>query len=269
MRKKIVNSMALLCGIVFLAGMPVYAETAGNVTDGAELLTDTEESALSESISALEEKTGWDIFAVSTAYAEGKSAEAYADDFFDMNTEETASGVVLLIDMDNREVYISTCGEAICYLTDSRIEALLDDCYSEVVDEEYFDCFETMLYDVEYYYDKGIPEGQYTYDTETGEVVRHRELTVTEIAAVFVAAIVAGAAFFAITVGKYRLKFGTDKYDFHKNGHVKITHRQDHLVNVTHSQHRIESSSSGGGGGRSSTHTSSGGRSHGGGGRSF
>ncbi len=275
MRKKIVNSIALFLGVVFLAGMPVYAaaDEAGNVFDDASLLTEAEIVTLSDEISTLETKTGWDIFVVSTADAEGKSTIAYADDFFDMRTEENASGVVLIIDMDNREVYISTGGAAIRYLTDSRLDAILDDCYDEVLEEDYFGCFETMLYDVEYYYDKGIQEGQYNYDVETGEVSRYHGLSLMEVATALIAAIVAGAAFFVITVGKYRLKFNTDKYDFHKYGRVHITNSQDQLVNVTHSQHRIQSSSGGGGShgssGRSSTHRSSSGRSHGGRGRSF
>ena len=274
MRKKIINSVMLFLGVVLFVGMPVYAatETAENVTDGADLLTDEEETVLSEEVSELEAKTGWDIFVVTTADAEGKSATAYADDFFDENTAEDASGVVLLIDMDNREVYISTCGESIRYLTDKRQDAIFDECYDEVVDAEYFSCFGTMLYDVEYYYDKGIEEGQYNYDTETGERSYYHGISLMELAGALIIAVIVGVVFYVFIVGKYRLKFNTDKYDYHKYGKVNLTHRQDQLVNVTHTQRRIQSSSGGGGShssGRSSTHRSSSGRSHGGSGRKF
>ena len=67
------------------------------------------------------EESGWNVYAVTTDDAQGKSATAYADDFFDEHSTEQEDGVALLIDMDNREITISTCGIAIRYLTDSRI----------------------------------------------------------------------------------------------------------------------------------------------------
>lgn len=273
MRNKITSSVILFFMMAFLTINPVYAssEPVQKVWDAAALLSETEAVTLTEEIVLLEEKTGWEIFAVSTEDAEGKSARAYADDFFDANTAEDASGVVLLIDMDNREVYISTCGEAIRYLTDTKLEHMLDNCYGYVADAEYFSCFESMVKDVDYYYTGGIQEGQYNYDVETKEVSRYHGISILEAAGAFIAAIVAAVIFFVVVIGKYRLKFRTDQYDFHRYGSVQLTNTEDRLVNVTHTKHRIQSSSSGGGSssGRSSTHHSSSGRSHGGSGRKF
>ena len=276
------NRMKKYCGLmaaVLMLGcgsssvISVKAAQEGNVYDYASLLTDSEMQSLNEDIEALEEESGWNVYAVTTNDAEGKSAVAYADDFFDSHSSEQEDGVALLIDMDNREITISTGGEAIRYLTDSRIDSILDDAYTDISDGRYGACFETMLDGVTGYYHAGIPDGQYNYDTETGEISVHRELAITELLIALAVAIGAGALVYGIVVGKYRLKFNTDRYDFRKNGRVKLIVKEDNFINqtVTH-RHIPKQTSSGGGGGssnRSSTHRSSSGRSHGGGSRKF
>lgn len=276
------NRMKKYCGLmaaVLMLGcgsssvISVKAAQEGNVYDYASLLTDSEMQSLNEDIEALEEESGWNVYAVTTNDAESKSAVAYADDFFDSHSSEQEDGVALLIDMDNREITISTGGEAIRYLTDSRIDSILDDAYTDISDGRYGACFETMLDGVTGYYHAGIPDGQYNYDTETGEISVHRELAITELLIALAVAIGAGALVYGIVVGKYRLKFNTDRYDFRNNGRVKLIVKEDNFINqtVTH-RHIPKQTSSGGGGGssnRSSTHRSSSGRSHGGGSRKF
>ena len=54
------------------------------------------------------------------------------DDFYDehdFGIGSRRSGALLLIDMDNREAYISTKGYAITLYSDARIEAMLDDTF--------------------------------------------------------------------------------------------------------------------------------------------
>lgn len=103
--------------------------------------------------------------------------------------------MVFLIDMDNREVTISTAGEAIYYLNDDRIDDILDNCYDYVVDGEYASCFSSMLSDAEYYYEVGVPSDAYTYDEETGEIHYYHVLTLGEI---LFAVVLAAAVFAAV-----------------------------------------------------------------------
>ena len=256
------------------SAISVEAAQEGNVYDYASLLTDSEIESLNEDIAALEAESGWNVYAVTTNDAEGKSAVAYADDFFDSHSPEQEDGVALLIDMDNREITISTCGDAIRYLTDSRIDYILDDAYTDISNGRYGDCLETMLDGVTDYYHAGIPNGQYNYDTETGAVSVHRKITIVEFLIALAVAVGVGLVIYGGVVGKYRLKFNTYKYDFRKNGHVKLNIKDDSFINqtVTHRHIPRQTSSGGGGGhssGRSSTHRSSSGRSHGGGSRKF
>lgn len=268
-------ALSVVTALTLFAAVPVYANTYEAVYDDAGLLSDEEQQALSEAVTGVEQTTGWEIFAVTTDDAQGKTTREYADDFYDTNAAGD-DGIVFLIDMDNREVTISTAGEAIYYLNDDRIDNILDNCYGYVVDGEYAECFSSMLNDAEAYYDKGIPSNAHTYDEETGKVHYYHVLTAGEILfSVVLAAAVFAAIFFGIT-GKYRLKFGGGyQYDYHAFGKVNLSNQEDRFVNEVVTHRRIQTSSSGGssGGsshsGRSTVHHSSSGRSHGGGSRKF
>ncbi len=277
MRRRIRAFFFVFLLIITLGSVSVCAaeESADgrNVYDDAGLLTQSEQKAVEEQILALKEASGWNIFAVTTSDTGGKSTMAFADDFFDEHSPEQEDGVAVVIDMDNRQIYISTCGIAIRYLTDERIERILDDAYGEITDGEYKACLSVMLDGVERYYEDGIPSGQYNYDTETGKVSRYRSITLVEFLAALALGILCSVIVWLSVVGKYRLKSPTFHYDFRGNGHLDLRVREDRFINQTLTHRRIPKETSGGGGhssaGRSSTHTSSSGRSHGGGGRSF
>lgn len=276
MRKKIKGILLLLTMITLLGGTTVMAAQEENVYDDAGLLSAEEISTINTQIRNMKEKTGWNIYAVTTDNAGGKSATAYADDFFDEYSPEQEDGVAVLIDMDNREITISTCGEAIRYLTDSRIESILDDAYGDVSNGAYGACIETMLNGVSAAYDRGIPGGQYNYDTDTGRISPHYGYSWQAVLLVILLALATGIVIYVVVIGKYRMHFGNYKYDFRENGTLNLRVREDRFVNEVTTHRRIETQSSSGGGsrghsssGRSSTHHSSSGRSHGGGSRKF
>lgn len=272
MRK--VATLFLMVGAL-LTGNTVMAAQLGNVYDDAGLLSESEMLAVDEKIVSIMEETGWNVYAVTTNDAGGKSATAYADDFFDAHSPEQEDGVAVLIDMDNREITISTCGEAIRYLTDGRIEETLDEAYYDVSDGAYGDCLMTMLDGVDYAYDAGIPSGQYNYDIQTGEVSVYRSITWVEALGAAGLAVAVGVIIYVVVVGRYRLKFGAYQYDFRDNSNVALREKEDRFVHETTTHRRIPRQTSSGGSssrsssGRSSTHRSSSGRSHGGGSRKF
>lgn len=273
MVKKVKKTLLFLSLFLALGGSSVYASEESNVYDDAGLLTESEIASLNDKIETLETESGWNVYAVTTADAEGKTATAYADDFFDTHSPEQEDGVALLIDMDNREITISTCGEAIRYLTDARIDSILDDAYTDVSNGDYGDCLITMVDGVERYYQKGISEGQYNYDTETGEISRYHVLTPIEIGTTVVVALLCALIIYFSITSSYKMRTGTYQYAFRENSTVNLRVKQDRFVNETVTHRRIQQSSSGGGSsshsGRSSTHHSSSGRSHGGGSRKF
>lgn len=269
----------VLCLYISLfAAMHVSAET-DYVYDEADLLTEEEEAKLQEYSERFLEEWDMNFLVVTTNDALGKSSMAYADDFYDEFFPESdqEDGVLYLIDMDNREIYLSTCGMASRYLTDDRIDYILDAAYNYVADGDYYGTFVAFFDETDYYLDQGIPSDQYHYDTETGKRDDYHDsakhITLTEVLVAFIAALAAAGGTAGFIVAKYQLKFEDFHYGAYTDSHLQLSVKSDQLVNRFVTQRRIPqnngSSGGGSGGSRSSVHHSSSGRSHGGGGRKF
>lgn len=268
------NLILLGLTALLLAGMPVNGEEK-NVYDQADLLSAEEEEQLQLMAESYEEEWNMNFLAVTTEDAQGKSSMEYADDFYDacFPEQEEEDGVLFLIDMDHREIYLFTSGDAIRYLTDSRIDRILDDAFEKVADEEYYGTFLAFFERTEFYLEQGIPSGQYNYDTETGEIDRYqkpKQITAVELIVALAAALAAAVGTAAWIVGKYQLKFEDFHYDAYTDSDVRMSVKEDRLVNTFVTHRRIpQNNGSSGGGSSSSVHRSSSGRSHGGGGRKF
>lgn len=279
MRKlRVIMTVMFLCAGLF-GTMEAFAES-DYVYDYADLLTTEEEAELQSYAEAFTANWNMNFLVVTTDDAEGKSSMAYADDFYDARFPEDTEedGILYLIDMDNREIYLSTCGNAIRYLTDSRIDHILDEAFYYVADGDYYGTFVTFFDETEDYLNQGIPSDQYNYDTETGErdyyydsYEEPKRITLTEIVIALVAALAVAGGTAGFITAKYQLKFEDFHYDAYTDSDLQLSVKQDQLINkfVTHRRIPKNNGSSGGGGSRSSVHRSSSGRSHGGGGRKF
>lgn len=275
---KIGKRICILCMLAFLlAGSLSMAVRAENlqVTDMAGILEEEEIQSLKEEIIRLEEATGWDVMAATTEDAEGLDTRTFGELLFERNCT-CDDGIVCLIDMGNREFRLLTFGQAIYYLTDSRIDDILDAAEERIHDQDYEGCLRAMVEGAERAYEQGIPEGQYTYDEDTGKIVRYRKprrITWVEALVAIVAALAAGGITAAAILGKYRLKWGGYEYSCRENGRVDLEVSKDTLVNqvVTHRHipKNPPKSSGTGGGSRSTVHRGGGGRVSGGGGRKF
>lgn len=107
-------------------------EDSAWIFDNADLFNDEEEQKLAVSIGKAEMEMGMDMVIVTADDAGGKDSQEFADDFYDeggFGTGDDYSGVLFLIDMDNRELTISTSGKMIDILTDERIDTILDRIY--------------------------------------------------------------------------------------------------------------------------------------------
>ena len=166
----------LLAGTAFAAaGEDAYqmaegTESYADVYDMADLFTDEEEKQLSEQAQVLSDTMKMEAVIVTTE-ENSDSAQVFADGFYmegGFGTGSDQSGILFLIDMDNRELYISTNGQMIRYMTDSRINDVLDDVYNYAADADYYGAAAAFLTDTEKCYSNGISRDQYNYDTETG-----------------------------------------------------------------------------------------------------
>lgn len=288
----------LICTFLVMGSMAVWADQTGAVSgqprvfDQAGLFSETEIIQLEEKIAQCRKSTKMDVVIVS-AYADGeRSAEEYADDYYDyggFGVGKKASGVLLLYYMDGPgqpggECYISTTGTMINMLTDERIESILDDVYGDLGNRDFAGATEHFLEDVKAYVKEGVESGQYTYDRDTGEIVRYHSIRLYEVAiAMVIAGILAGSVCLDIKK-RYAMKQSSREVSnslqaYRADCAFHFSVAGDKMVNkYVRSVPIPRNTSSGSGGrghsgsssaGRSTIHTSSSGSSHGGGGRRF
>ena len=282
-----------LCFTSFAAEVKVY--------DFANLFTLDELDKLEKGATSLAEIYQMDVGIVTTDDANGKSAMAYADDFYDENDFGYGSdkdGLLLLIDMDNREIYISTCGSGIQYFTDLRISNMLDSAYNYISNGDYYGTATDFLRQVKFYLDKGIPSNQNTtdrpfsdpredYNNPYMQEVKppHKPFTTSSGAPLNTQSIILSVVISLIGALIIAIVICTAVHYSYKNPHnatpqtrpddlsVHYTQREDRFVTSHTSRVKIQTNTNSrgglGGSGRSSTHHSSSGRSHGGGGRKF
>lgn len=244
------------------------------VFDQADLLNEDQEERLESRAEELKDEWEMNFLLVTTEDAQGKESQEYADDFcmdhgfYDNGARGTAA---LLIDMDNRNVWVSTSGDMIYYLTDARIEDVIDAGYEQLRAGDYEACFANMLDRTGEYLDAGIEDDQYTYDAETGRIVRYRSIEPFEMWLAILIALAAAVGSCVWVIGSYRMKWGAYQYPYREKGRLKLDVERDVFTNQVVTTRRIpkDPPPSDGGGSVSSTHTSSGGGKFGGGGRSF
>ena len=288
----------LICTFLVMGSMAVWADQTGAVSgqprvfDQTGLFSETEIIQLEEKIVQCRKSTKMDVVIVS-AYADGeRSAEEYADDYYDyggFGVGKKASGVLLLYYMDGPgqpggECYISTAGTMINMLTDERIESILDDVYGDLGNRDFAGATEHFLEDVKAYVKEGVESGQYTYNRDTGEIVRYHSIRLYEVAiAMVIAGILAGSVCLDIKK-RYAMKQSSREVSnslqaYRADCAFCFSVAGDKMINkYVRSIPIPRNTSSGSGGrghsgsssaGRSTIHTSSSGRSHGGGGRRF
>jgi len=144
------------------------SEKGSLVIDQAGSFSAEEARELEQDAALLGKQYDMDIVIVTTNDAGGKTAQAYADDFFDHHgygVGDDYSGILFLIDYDNREVYISTAGMAVRYLTDYRLESILDDVIvGGMADDNPFGATRAFLSATSRYLKAGIPDSQITVE---------------------------------------------------------------------------------------------------------
>ena len=240
------------------------------VYDFANLLDENEEKLILNSINEFISKYDMDMVIVTIDSNPRYSAQKFSDDFYDYNSfgkNKTRDGLLFIIDLDTRNFYISTTGEAIRVFSDDRIESILD--YSEpyMKDGSYYEAISSFVQWSSSYAKKGVPESnKNSYIDDNGNIVYYTKINY--LLSVFISGII---TFIVITILVNRnkmIKRASNANLYLDKSSLNITSRNDAFL-TTHTTSVSLSSSSGGSGHGSSTHSSSSGSSHGGGGRSF
>ena len=271
--KKIVSRISMVLMIMIIC-IPLTGKVNAElkrVVDKAALFSSEEIISLENSISEISNEYEMDIVIVTTDDVEGKSSRDYADDFFDYEgygLGNDNSGILMLINMEDREVYLSTSGKGINYFNDNRIESILDDVYSHLSDGDYFKSSEVFLSSTKRFLESGVPSNQYTVD-ENGNRVEESEDIAGRIGMAILIALVVSSVVCGIVIFNYRKPTAVAEESYIDRSSIKFTKRSDRFITSHTTSRKIPKNNNNSSGGASTTHTSSSGNSHGGGGRSF
>jgi len=136
--KKIIS---ITLALFFVLSFAVLAYAYDNfVDDSAMLFSSDETSEITDCVESFSLETGYSLAVVTTDDSMGKSSDEYADDYLDDLIDNqcwSEDSMLFLIDMDNREIYISTTGSAMDSYDSFQIDNIIDSGYSELVQGNY------------------------------------------------------------------------------------------------------------------------------------
>lgn len=287
----------------------IVYEEGKRVYDYAKLLSDYEEEKLKERALQVENAVKAEVYILTTNDTDGKSSMEYADDFGDNGAFgyecEYGTYIVMLINMDEREVWISTSGKAEEYFSEYRIEHTLDAVFEYLPDGNYYEACHAYINEVEQFMADGSPsvddeydfpayddndDGYFYYDDDYyddtyddddyyyDDVYRGKDKGVKDIIfpALVISSVVSGIVL-AVLIGSNSTRMTAGSRTYMAQEGIRVHAKEDVFTHTTTVKRRIDTdgggSRSGGGGSRHSGggghHRSSSGHSHGGGGRRF
>lgn len=264
--------------LLMLALSLSFAAADAQVADNANLFTEGEISQITDICDRIEQKYQVDMFVLTSNDVPDGQTQSYADDYYDehgLGIGDDNAGMLYLMDMNNRECYISTCGVMIDYITDDREEGIFDAGREKMVSGQYGRSVILSLQQTERYLSQGRERGQFRFDEETGEryTLLYNPLTSTEKIVAAAAGLIVMIVFITSISRAYNLKNSTYSYDLNDLSGITLSRNdvrflREHVTRVKRSDPHAHP----GGGpshGGSGTHRSSSGHTHGGGGRSF
>ena len=288
-------SVFLLMLVLFLS----FAAADAQVADNANLFTESEISQITAICDQIEQTYQVDMFVLTSNDIPEGQTQSYADDYYDehgFGIGDDNAGMLYLIDMNNRECYISTCGIMIDYITDDREEGIFDAGWDEMTNGQYGRSVILSLQQTERYLSQGRETVQYHYDEReqyhydeksgafyTSDIDPYSCLSGTEFLVAAAAGLIVMIVFITSISRAYNLKNSTYSYDLNDLSGITLSRNDVHFLreHVTRVKHSDPHDRPGGGPshggpshggpshGGSSVHHSSGGHMHGGGGRRF
>lgn len=277
------NVISLLLVLLILVGLSLNVSAVSDlalVVDNAGLLSTQEQAALEDKARSLGTEYGMDIVILTVDRLDGKRPQNYADDYYD-NHGYGDNGILFLLAMEERDWYISTCGDAIYALTDYGIQKLGDTVIPYLSDGDYYNGFDAYLNALPYYLESfqsgaavdGYADysGDYYHGDQETIVHSQQKRSPNILLSLVIGVVVAAVSVLIMRASMNTKRIQYSASDYMNPGSFHLRTQQDIFLysNVTKVRRQENNNSSGGGGGGSSVHTSSSGRSHGGGGGKF
>lgn len=142
MKKFLASLTAFLLVIIMV--MPVMAddipEKYGHVVDGADILSDSEESKLTNLLDEISDRYDLDVVILTADGCGRYTSEEFAEDFYDYNGYKR-DGIILFLDMEKRNLTMSGCGYGIHAFTDAGRDYILDQIADDLHDNNFYSAF--------------------------------------------------------------------------------------------------------------------------------
>lgn len=265
--KTFLASLLCVIGFTFFGSASLHA--ADLVQDDAGLFSDIQIATLTQQLEAAADKTKTTFMIATSSTITQNDTRTAVDRVLGDAIGNNNNGILFFIDMTGRQIYLSTSGNMIQYMSDARIDDELDAIFDNGMSSgDYYSAAQTYVSETLRYFEKGVPTSRaYKVDATTGAITYYKSITAMEgLIAVVVAAVVALIVFFT-TKARYQLKKPDYHYAYQQDSTLDLTEQKDQLTNSFVTTRRIPKPTNNSGGG-SSTH-SSGGGSFGGGSRGF
>lgn len=255
MKKKFIWLLCVLYICMSVAVTAFAAGSAPHLVDNADCLTDSEEKEIRDRLDEISTRWDMDVVVLTVPNLGGRSAEAYADDFYDYNGYDK-DGVLLLVAVESRDWAVSTSGYGIKAVTDYGLEHMKDMIIPHLSRGYYKAAFTNFAITCDRFI--GLAKDGKPYDVPKKK---------TDPGALFLILLCGMFIAWRLTDSmkeKLRSVQSQSAADYVLQGSMNVTHRGKEIFlrkDVTHvSKSEKKSENSGG----STTHTSSSGQTHGG-----
>ncbi|WP_404328597.1 TPM domain-containing protein [Mesobacillus maritimus] len=275
--KKSFLLLGLLVVLLFAVGTNVLASYE-KVYDEAGLFSEEERVDINDQAISLSEQTEMDIVIVTTNDSQGKSSSDYALDFYEehgFGYEGTLDGVLYLLNMDEREVYIFTRDKGTDYIDAVRVEELLDRVYPPLGEENYRESAQIFLEEVESMMAAGPPvhdtEESSGYSGESGYAYTEEDSSASDLSMIeklgiyLLISLAIGGIVIGIMAMGNRGRSTVNARTYLQDNSFSVTRKRDQHYNTIVTQVKIPKNNNSGGG----STFSGGGGGIGGGGRKF
>lgn len=256
MKKRILSLLGILLLAVCLIQPAFASDGIARLVDEADILTDSEEAALSAKLDEISLRQNLDVVIVTVNSIGDRTATEYADDTYDYSGYSD-DGVLLLISIDEREWAVSTSGYGITAFTDAGLDYLTDQFADQMSDGEWNDAFHSFAW----LCDDFITQAKTGSPYDAGNLPKKPFTPIlTGLVSLGIGFVI---AFFRMNKWKnqlYSVQAKAAAKEYVKGGSLRLTEQKD-LFLYRRVDRREKSESSSGG---SSTHTSSSGKTHGG-----
>lgn len=273
MKKKLLSFILAFLLCVSLIPAALADSDKSIVYDREGLFDEFDTEIISGKLAELNRIYGVDVAVVTASSLDGKTAEEYADDFYDENEigqGENKDGILLLISESERVWAISTSGSCIDVFTDDDLDYIAGNLLPYLSDEDWSGAAISFADDCGPCLSAYEPdEGNYSDDTDddydydyTPSVMYFNSVWL--IGSLLVGLIVALIVTLSLKRGMKSVRMKSSAADYLRAGSFTPGRREDlflyHTVSVTAKPKDDDNDR----GGFSSTHVSSGGSTHGG-----